>query len=418
MFLYEVSSKYNIICFVSHTGISSDETEVPCESHKRSIIKQITKGIDESVIQNESSEENEQIELEIEYLEQLSSPYSAWLDDIVKSAKETVECQDDGDRDNVMHNPAFAKDFIRLCKILPLWSAISHDVFGTTEVTFSSSNVECDFKNVKQSLRDVIPCSVDVFVQEHIELLRGATIEASQQSNYVKFVRSQNIESSEIEEPDDAESEESEGAKSEDLASEQNNDKKRRTMPIMENSNQLKQWNAWEKIVENSDHSEENDEQITHNTSIDGCQNGGEPGGAHRCIDCDKAVHILSCCSISIGDEEGYGEKRLCNACARQRPSTSQSQDLSTQRSISEMHYKEQWNKTKPKSTSKYMRPAPNWNLNINVDKKIRLGILQNGNSSHTVYKVGKDQKISLTNTSTFDSICQVCDVYYICYCK
>lgn len=186
-----------LLRFVLCAGISESEgKEVPCEHHKRSIINTIIRGIDENMfeadnIETASGESGEQNNAEFEYIEQLSSPFTAWLDDVVKSAEETVACCDDGDRDNVMYKPLFANDLIRLCKILPLWSGISCDLFEIDELTSSSSNVESDFKNIKQSL----PCSVDIFVQEHIEMLKGATIEASQKSNYVKFIGNKNTES-------------------------------------------------------------------------------------------------------------------------------------------------------------------------------------------------------------------------------
>lgn len=92
-----------------------------------------------------------------------------------------------------MYNEAFAKDFIRLCKLLPLWSAISCDIFGMSEPTFSSSNVECEFKNLKQALDDIIPCSIDTLVPEHIELMNGQILEASHHQNYIKFIGESNL---------------------------------------------------------------------------------------------------------------------------------------------------------------------------------------------------------------------------------
>lgn len=149
-----------------------------------------------------------------------------------------------------------------------------------------------------------------------------------------------------------------------------------------------------------------NESQNHRTTTISGCRNGMEPGGAHQCIRCEKPVHILPCCSISIGDEEGYGERRLCNACAS-APKTLETTSPPVSQTVSEMEYNETWNKTKKKTTSKYLKSAPNWNLNNNIQKKVKLGILQNGNLSNTTYKVG-NQKVALTNTCAFDSICQV----------
>lgn len=161
-------------------------------------------------------------------------------------------------------------------------------------------------------------------------------------------------------------------------------------------------------IMASPENVQHNENQSHDNTPTVGCQNGGEPGGAHRCIECEKAVHILPCCSISIGDEEGYGEKRLCNACAgAQKTLETQSSVPPVSQAVSEMAYNETWNKKKEKKESKYLKPAPNWNLNNNIQKKVKLGILQNGNLKNTTYRINK-QTVALTNTCSFDSTCQV----------
>lgn len=46
------------------------------------------------------------------------------------------------------------------------------------------------------------------------------------------------------------------------------------------------------------------------------CANGDMPTGAHKCAVCSVPVHILSQCSKPCpGEEEGYGEKRICKKC-------------------------------------------------------------------------------------------------------
>lgn len=43
---------------------------------------------------------------------------------------------------------------------------------------------------------------------------------------------------------------------------------------------------------------------------------GNLPTGLHKCLQCDKAVHILFGCSIRIpGTSEGCGEPRICLDC-------------------------------------------------------------------------------------------------------
>lgn len=46
------------------------------------------------------------------------------------------------------------------------------------------------------------------------------------------------------------------------------------------------------------------------------CSNGRLPGGAHKCVRCQKSAHIIhDSCSRSISKEEGHGEKRICVEC-------------------------------------------------------------------------------------------------------
>lgn len=41
-----------------------------------------------------------------------------------------------------------------------------------------------------------------------------------------------------------------------------------------------------------------------------------KPTGAYKCSECGKNVHVLAECSVSNGDREGYGEKRICTSCS------------------------------------------------------------------------------------------------------
>lgn len=92
----------------SGTSINKGE-EVPCEIHKQSIVNTIINGIDEDIFENENNETtsheiDEQNNTETDYLEQLSSPFTSWLSEIVKSADVAMANSDDGDRDNLMYN--------------------------------------------------------------------------------------------------------------------------------------------------------------------------------------------------------------------------------------------------------------------------------------------------------------------------
>lgn len=113
--------------------------------------------VEESVL-TETDEESVLMNQFEQSLEQ--SNFGLWLNSIKAEAAETVSDSDDGDRDNIMFNPAFAKFFIDLCKLCPLWSSICCQFFNRSQPTASTSNVECHIKVMKQSMEDVIPCSV------------------------------------------------------------------------------------------------------------------------------------------------------------------------------------------------------------------------------------------------------------------
>lgn len=386
-----------IILNLAELGVSSSNGEpVPCEFHKQSILNQIVEGVVENAEQeseNGSIQDDLVFDNFIDEIEQISSPFSSWLDKIVVEADRAVKSNDDGKYDNVMFNKAFAKDFIRLCKLLPLWSAISCDIFGISEPTSSSSNVECDFKNIKQALDDIIPCSADTFVQEHIELMKGQVLEASQHENYIKFIG---------------------GMDNDDRCSDTINSSYECTKNHSERSNDC---DASAENIENSFGSMCGDESINKNADSSdviepvalnecpACKNGDLPGDAHLCIKCNKPVHALPGCSVSCGEEEGYGQKRICLACSsKARIANIDKHVLQTAK---EMNYKEEWDKSRKKYKSKYLSPAPNWHLNTNIKKKVKCGILQNGNICTTTHQID-GETVGLRNTCGVDCICQV----------
>ncbi|KAJ8909800.1 hypothetical protein NQ315_015320 [Exocentrus adspersus] len=52
------------------------------------------------------------------------------------------------------------------------------------------------------------------------------------------------------------------------------------------------------------------------NKQCPACSNNDLPSDVHKCILCSKNIHAISGCSISAGEEEGYGEKRICIDCS------------------------------------------------------------------------------------------------------
>lgn len=525
------------------------------------------------------SEENDKLETSIhdefiEYMEGDESNFSIWIGDIAKEAKIIVQGCDDGDRDNLMYNLPFASYFRKLCKMILMWSAICCTIFDSPYETSSSANVECDFKNVKLALNDIIPCSVDVFVQHHLDMTDGAIKRASQK--YLKFIgesESESADGGDLEYFDEEDSEPcADAASNKSSRKPVVNDRNKRSRKTAVNefpkkrsrktvANELPKKRLRKTVViefpkhsdpaENSDveYSDEYD-SISSDESVKNkrpqktvfndlpkhieanlepecvaCKNNDLPTGAHTCLICEKNVHILPGCSISIGEEkEGYGETRVCCFCSQKsstecsnkvtgstsslrrtqktgstvvndlpkhieansepgcvacktniptgahtciiceknvhilsgcsisiggeglgetrmcyschqtssmecpeavtdstkslrrttKTESTKSSQLPKKRNgaatSNELNYTEDWNKKQKRKIKQsiYTRPSPYWDLITNVDKKIKLGFLSNGNLSKTIHHVNK-VPVSVKNTCAFDSVTQVC---------
>lgn len=49
--------------------------------------------------------------------------------------------------------------------------------------------------------------------------------------------------------------------------------------------------------------------------SCEACKNNDKPTGLHRCLKCDKSVHLFGCSVAAPDTEEGCGEGRICIEC-------------------------------------------------------------------------------------------------------
>lgn len=347
-----------------------------CEQEKKSLVQKIT-GVPDSIIELADLVEGSVLEDTVPHNE-MTAQFQAsvenagiglWLSSILEEVDNIVSLNDDGDRDNIMFNKEFSKYFVDLCKLFPLWGSICCQFFPGSKPTATTASVESHMKVLKQSMQDVIPCSVDKFVQENMDMNQGLIIESSQ--DYIKFITDDGQMQFEVPE--------------------------NRSDKEMDTGDDL-----------NAD--ETQTEQMEANTEVYGshlltcpaCKDGNFPSNAHKCVVCGRSVHIFPECSDSIGDSEGYGERRMCKICKHRQ--IQQQNSL-----ITGMGHKEQWNRKSKRETkkSKYLAPAPNWNLNHHFDKNVKLGFLQNGNMSSRVYIINKEF-VGLRNTSTFDALAQV----------
>lgn len=305
---------------------------------------------------------------------------SAWVKQIVHEVEVAALAEDNGDRDNIMENRPFAQYFIRLCQMLPLWSGISAKHFKSPYLTASSWCSETHFKNTKQLHGNEIPCAADEFVKRDIQFNNSTVVLASKR--YIASTAISSKPKTKTPKPlDKSTSVELQTAQAEKISTINNN--------------------ALSEIPDDSAHEERDHSQ--HRVACIACADGNTASGAHKCMYCNKAVHIFAECSISMGEEEGYGEKRQCIDCYNKK-SVKSTLDKETE-SAQALRVEEKWAKNPKKSTktSKYLQTVPNYGLTP-VNNKMSIPLLINANRNKTGHTV-KGKKIILGNTCAIDSL-------------
>ncbi|XP_055306691.1 uncharacterized protein LOC129570987 [Sitodiplosis mosellana] len=334
-----------------------------------------------------------------------SGPIQDWLDELNDETSNEINENTDGENatKNEWENMGFVQYLLRLSKSIVLWTGICSSFFNAPK-TASSANVESYFKNVKQTLHSIIPCRADEFVCAHIDMMEGMSKEAS--LTYIDFIDAAGGLQSLLN--DHSTQYDSEGV------NEEPESRARDDLTADSASNQAATKSRAVKSKEIPIQSEgmSGSDLTTDSMASDcvACQNGDEPSGAHKCIKCAKSVHILDGCSISCGDDEGYGEGRICLSCVRApKPAPSQASTRSlppTKITAEQLNEKEVWQRKK-QSNNSYLRPVPNWNLDRRVQSKPKINMFLNGSLSTTTHKVGTS-KVAVRNTCAFDSICQL----------
>jgi len=124
------------------------------------------------------------------------------------------------------------------------------------------------------------------------------------------------------------------------------------------------------------------------------------PTGIHRCIKCQKSIHLFGCSVRNIHSEEGYGESRVCLSCAEKN---------------NENVAEEYWRRKKKSSSLSHHRSVRSYvvsqpgfdKLNLNqkgCEKSIKF--LKNGNVlQNKPYKIPKIGQILLSNSCSLDSL-------------
>lgn len=144
------------------------------------------------------------------------------------------------------------------------------------------------------------------------------------------------------------------------------------------------------------------------------------PGGAHKCIRCRKPVHRLENCSTPLeGEEEGYGQKRVCRSCGEPslpHSSINSEHTYSSTTSV-ELASQENWkglaSQPKPRKRAYYWNNNPDYPQLLDISQKTNIGLLKNGNFFSLKPQRVLNENVTVTNTCAFDSATQIISAAY-----
>lgn len=410
-----IEIKFNCISGNSNTTL----LPVPCEKAKLALNRRIEGApfarVENFLTDHMSSEEPDghsdvaelYDECLIEQKEQVPTIFS-WVNEIVKQAEDAVKGEDNGDRDNMLENKPFAKYFISLLQMVPIWSGISNKFFESPNLTGSSWSSETGFKNTKQLHEGKIPCSVDEFVKRDLEFNNSTVIMASQKYLAEPNTRSKSATRSK------STTRSASNSRSKSATRSTSNNRSTSTSRTENSANVV--------YLDSAPNDEDDLPQAAENfaSQIDGsvasqiacpvCADGNMPDGAHKCFSCNKPVHVLDECSLSIGDEEGYGEMRQCVACFHSTSRNEAEAEAETETTHS-LNQQEVWVRKRNIKSSKYLRNVPNWGV-LPINKRVDIPLLINGSRSTNTYTINR-KKINLGNTCAIDSVIQLITAAY-----
>lgn len=462
--------------------------DIPCEVSKKRLKDRIRgmpalTGIPEDEVQQLIEEG---LQEDVDDLDQDSentdSPFKSWVSSLSQAALEKVDEGGEGDHDNLQYLPKIVSEIVREGKYLPLWTAIMIPVFDMEDVsgeTASSAPVESEMNDIKHRVfrHKNLPMRVDDFIQVHIVAMGGsASIIAASYRDLNEHHMQRKTGSDENDDDKEEEELEDEEDVNQPDENEHNDDGPEKIQKGCSGDEQSDK-EYGDEGQGNREHAQPSErpeskkkEKTTRKESCPACMNKHFPTGAHKCINCNRPVHIFETCSLPVGgEEEGFGEKRLCIRCSEEKSSGEKQKEIqrksARKRKVTfnpdfeyekmkinshegssnvekELSAENTWQKRSPASArsrtrplSSYLTPNPDiasmdFSKKELVEKKPALGLLKNGNSLQPVKiddctllvhheKVPSKAKnvqplhlrsaqLIVRNTCAIDSFCQV----------
>lgn len=332
-----------------------------------------------------------------------------WVDKILLESKHKAQESALGNRENMMNLPAIVSKLTKLFYRLPLWTSIMNHTFQITGRP-SSAGVEGLFNDLKsRQLR--LPSRIDDFVVDYLDCVKGI-LNICEAQNRRELELNRPSASQELNIQDHpSNSEECDVQENTSTAGEPNI---QCPTSVSEESRTQGHSSDFEglNMQENPCGSEEPNDQSNLNGKEDDCplcKYGVPETGAHRCKNCNRVVYLLPSCSQEIeGEEEGYGQKRLCKNCAK--VSLKSVSSLIPDRhveSVRESNEIGNWKnlalgpRPKKAKNARYLNPCPQWEtISENIQKTEKIGLMKNGQKV-----INAKSAKTLSNTCAFDAV-------------
>lgn len=322
----------------------------------------------------------------LESMDLIDSAIGNWVDKIDLDVKQMIKSTDDGDRANSLQNHGFAKHFILLCKMLPLWNTGISRFFRSSD-PIESSPSPFNLKKAKKlhgkklEIHDFLrrdiqltDDSVNIALTKYICSSHGTAEENSTNEHLTIEQVHQDHDTANI---------------TRDADNEDSNNLLTRIATNETNHEEYDSSEATYSCTEEQSIEEAFKELDTNENNCLACILG-DGTGMQRCTLCNSFIHNLVGCSIPIGDNES--SVRVCIECANKSAKKHKIQKGSDSIDISE---------PKKKKSKAGKNPSDS------IGKPNQIGHLKNGSFLRTEYKIN-GKKIRLTNTCALDSIVQI----------
>lgn len=138
------------------------------------------------------------------------------------------------------------------------------------------------------------------------------------------------------------------------------------------------------------------------------CANGDFPtGNGHRCISCNKPIHIFPGCSVPVpGTEEGFGQKAICIECAKNKQGTQKSKQSTNIEKQQNAQIQSKQIITKNRKPAKYLGSrADDVADSLRWDHNRVIPVIKNGNHPDLQSCKLQNKFVTVKNTCAFDSI-------------